>query len=572
MIAERYLQLRSELETALTELLKFGSEMTRPSSSLDTIQGLLADIREPLLIVVIGEGKSGKSSLLEALFAHQFVKRDVVSGADRVHVFRHGNEQKSVESSSQLMEHYLPLAFLRDFTLVDTPGMGAMNSQHRNLIEEFLPRTDLVLFVFSVVNPWTQAAWDFLGSAQTAWLKNAVYVLQQADLRTPREIDLIRRHLQDAAVQKLGFAPPIFAVSARDALLARTTGLDKERLWRESHFGLLEEQLRLILMQPSERTIKLRSVCQVACLILHEMASEIRASADLSGRDEAHLARMDLFVRTRRDQTLRQLSGLLRAMERGFGDFLRERLELLKRQLSFWRMWNLTRSKTHWQHNLVLDPESKMGPTLQPPIEEAAHVVETDLRGVWPQLFDTIQTDFAPELQSRFSKTIPDFTRQRHELLQSIQRTVAGCLSEKSVPKQLQEVFEQTSTRLRALAIIAGTCTIAALIAAMVNRTAALIIGPVVGLAAVIGSVVALKQQGKILNVYQDRMKASGSELIQAIEDQFNRAIDLFYKEVAGAFQPLNDFSETRRQSCQPLLDRAKELERTFVGVAAQLK
>jgi GTPase SAR1 family protein len=572
MIAERYLQLRNELETSLNELLKFASEMKRPPWSLETIQELLANIREPLLIVAIGEKESGKSTLLEALMAHHFSKGAIVSREDRVHVLRYGSEQRSVEQSSHLTEHYLPLAFLRDFTLVDTPGIEAMKSQHQNLIEEFLPCADLVLFVLSVINPWTQAAWDFLGSAQSGWLKNMVYVLQQTDLRTPREIDLIRRHLQDTAVQKLGFAPPIFAVSARDALLARTTGLDKERLWRESHFGLLEEQINLILTQPGERSVKLRSACQVACLILHEIASEIRASADHTGRDEAHLARMDLFVRTRRDQTLRQLSGPLRTIQKGFEDFLKGQLNFLKRQLSFWRLWNVIGSQARWQDNFVLELESKLGTTLQPPIEEAAHIVESDLRGVWPQLFDTIQTDFAPELQSRVSKTIPDFSRQRHELLQSIQRTIADCFSKRIMPEQWRKVLEETSTRLRALTIIAGTCTIAALLAAMINGTAARIIAVLAALVAIIGTVIAFRQRGKILNTYQDRMKTFGSELIQAIEDQFNCAIDLFYKDVARAFQPLVDLSENRRQSSQPFLDRTKELERRFVGVAAQLK
>ncbi len=91
-----------------------------------------------------------------------------------------------------------------------------------------------MLFVFSVTNPWTQSAWELLDLVQKKWLKNIVFVLQQADLREPAEIEIIRRHLQDTALQKLGFTPPIFAVSARKALLARTTGVDKERLWKES--------------------------------------------------------------------------------------------------------------------------------------------------------------------------------------------------------------------------------------------------------------------------------------------------------------------------------------------------
>jgi replication fork clamp-binding protein CrfC len=102
MIADNYLQLRTELETALSKLLRLSSEMRRDPATLDTLHGLLTDIREPLLFVVVGEVKAGKSSLLNALFGQEFAKVDVLPATDRVYIFRHGAEEKSVEVSAQL--------------------------------------------------------------------------------------------------------------------------------------------------------------------------------------------------------------------------------------------------------------------------------------------------------------------------------------------------------------------------------------------------------------------------------------------------------------------------------------
>src|SRR3954469_1023584 len=230
MIADNYLQLRTELETALAALLKLGSELRRDPASLDIIQGLLTDVREPLLFVVVGEVKAGKSSLLNALFGQEFAKVDVLPATDRVYIFRYGDRESAVEVSPHLVERYQPIDFLRDFNVVDTPGTNTIVAQHQTITETFIPRADLVLFVFSVTNPWTQSAWTLLDFVQKKWLKNVVFVLQQADLRDLPEIEIIRRHLQDTALQRLGLAPPIFAVSARKALLAKTTGVDKERL------------------------------------------------------------------------------------------------------------------------------------------------------------------------------------------------------------------------------------------------------------------------------------------------------------------------------------------------------
>src|SRR4051812_43558514 len=199
MIADSYLQLRTELETALAGLLKLSTEMRRDSASLDILHGLLTDIREPLLFVVVGEVKAGKSSLLNGLFGHEFAKVDVLPATDRVYIFRYGPEEKSIEVSSQLIERYLPIPFLQDFSVVDTPGTNTMVAEHQKITESFIPRADLVLFVFSVVNPWSQSGWELLSFVQQKWLKNVVFVLQQADLRSPSEIDIIQRHLRDTA-------------------------------------------------------------------------------------------------------------------------------------------------------------------------------------------------------------------------------------------------------------------------------------------------------------------------------------------------------------------------------------
>src|SRR4029077_6415199 len=126
----------------------------------------------------------------------EFAKVDVLPATDKVYIFRHGDQEKSVEVSPQLTERYLPIPFLRNFSIVDTPGTNTMVPEHQTITESFIPRADLVLFVFSVVNPWTQSAWDLLGFVQKKLLKKGLLVLQQADLRAPSEVVVIRRHLE----------------------------------------------------------------------------------------------------------------------------------------------------------------------------------------------------------------------------------------------------------------------------------------------------------------------------------------------------------------------------------------
>jgi len=571
MIADSYLQLRTELETALTALLKLSSEMRREASNLDLLQGLLTDIREPLLFVVVGEVKAGKSSLLNALFGQEFAKVDVLPATDRVYIFRYGDEESAVEVSPQLTERYQPIGFLRDFNVVDTPGTNTMVPQHQTITESFIPRADLVLFVFSVTNPWTQSAWALLDLVQKRWLKNVVFVLQQADLRDAAEIEVIQRHLADTALQKLGFTPPIFAVSARKALLARTTGLDKEKLWEESHFGPLEDQINRMVTQSGARVLKLQSTGQTASLLLWDLAEELRGSFEVILRDEQHLTRITSFLQARKEQTLRQVAGFLRGVERACLDCAEHGTRLIEEKLSFWKTWRLIWSREQWQHDFQNEVELKLRETVQPQVENAVQLLEADLRGIWPQLQDIIEAQFASEGKNRVSKTIPDFARQRRELLQSIQLTLVERIAGKGVEEELGRVFRESAAWLRLPAGVAAAGGIATVLAAMISASVADVTGVVALSAAALGTFFAFGQRRKVLRAYEKEMETKRAQLTGAIEGQMEHAIDLFYKEISIAFQSLAIFCSTERTRYEPLLKRVEGLKQSFSSLKNRL-
>ena len=184
MVADLYLQFRTRTEAALTTLLKLAADLHRESSTLDTLQNMLKDIREPLLFVVVGEVKAGKSSLLNALFGQEFCKVDVLPATDRIYIFKHGPREESIDVSSQVTERYQPIAFLENFNIVDTPGTNTMVAEHQTITENFIPRADLdpcSSFRWSIpgVRPPGSCSASSTKSGSRTWSS----FLQQADLR-----------------------------------------------------------------------------------------------------------------------------------------------------------------------------------------------------------------------------------------------------------------------------------------------------------------------------------------------------------------------------------------------------
>ncbi|MEY2485766.1 MAG: hypothetical protein QOH39_1414 [Verrucomicrobiota bacterium] len=572
MIADHYLQLRSELETALADLLRLGSEMRRPASTLDTVHGLLSDVREPLLIVVVGEVKAGKSSLVNALFGQEFARVDVLPATDRVCIFRYGATEKQVEVSPRLAEYHLPIDFLRNFNIVDTPGTNTMIAEHQTITENFVPRADVVLFVFSIVNPWTQSAWDFLKLVQKKWLKNVVFVLQQADLRDTAEIEVIRRHLEETALQRLGVNLPIFPVSARKALLARTSAIDKERLWNESKFAGLEEQINLIVSEQGASTLKLRSASQTGQLLTREISDELRESIDVIMRDETRLTQINQFAQARKEQTTRQVLGLVRGVEKACHECVTQGVKLLEDKISFWRTWKMVWSRTRWQREFQMEIELKLRQRVQPEVEHALEILEVDLRGLWPQLNDMLDTLLATDLRSQAPKTIRDFAQQRRELLQSIHLALVERISSRAVEEQLAKLFNETSARLRVPAGVAAAGGLITIIAALSSAAVADVTGILAASAAITGVIVVLSQRKKILRAYSEQMEGKCSELTQLIQQQLDHAVDLFYTQIDAAFRPLAAFHTARRREYEPLVHRAEEVQKKFDTLTARLR
>src|SRR5437868_14355155 len=513
MIADHFLQLRTDVEAALIGLLRLVAEIKQDATTADTLHGLLANIREPLLFVVVGEVKSGKSSLLNALFGREFAKADVLPVTDKISIFRYGKEERTLNVSPQLIERYLPINFLQDFNIVDTPGTNTMVSEHQRVTEQFVPRADLVLFVFSVVNPWTQSAWDFLGFVQQRWLKNTIFVLQQADLRDPAEVGVIQRHLQDTALQRLGFAPVIFAVSARQALLRRTKNGARERTWQESGFGPLEDQIDHIVSDSSAGMLKLKSAWQTGQIVLGEIASEFHEAFRTIKRDEERLDRITRFLQSRQDQTFRQGHGFLRGIDHACRECGKQGIRLLEQRLTFWVTLKMIWRPYDWQRDFQAEMEAKLRQLVQPRIENAVQLLETDLRGIWPQLQDMIDTRFGRDAKSQAPRMPPDFARQRRELLQSIHLTLAERVAGAAIEEQLAIIFRETSDRLRIPAGVAAAGGLVALVAAMSSAAIADVTGVLAVSAAIAGSLLAPRQRQKILRTYAGQMETKQDDL-----------------------------------------------------------
>jgi GTPase SAR1 family protein len=572
MVVEKYLEARAHLSHTLSALVTLSQQTGEPDATIQNLQSLTAGLNDPLLFVAVGEVKAGKSSLLNALFGQEFCKIDVLPATDKIYVFKYADAERDVPIAEALTERYRPIEFLKNFNIVDTPGTNTIVSSHQDITTGFVPLADLIIFVFSVVNPWAASAWDFLRLLGHGWKKNIVFVLQQADLRTPEEVRAIVQHLDQTILQLLGSSRPIFAVSAKQALQAKLEGKGKaDPLWTTSNFGALEDWISATVSQSDERGGKLRSIAQTGQVLLQAVQAKLRGALDLLKADQERITSIRSTLGVRKEQTLRQVGGFIREMEMAY-DACRERGEkLLEERLGFFQTFKMIFSGGRWEKDFQDKIETDVQTKVREKIEHALELLESDLRQIWQELQDKVNAHFDSDTRKQVRSAVPGFVNQRGVILQKLQLTLLEQMSDAKIKQQLQEWFGETARWLRVPAGVAAAGGIFTIIAALAHAAILDVTGTVAGLAAFTGTVYAVFRRRHILREYRLRMDEKRRELAGAVESQLRHAITAFYHEVSQTFAPLESFCQAETQRHLPLQERAMEIEKSFLEIKSQL-
>ena len=172
------LQQERQLASDLKACLQAFEETNTYAAALQ--QATIA-LDELFLLVVVGEFNSGKSACINALLHNEVLEEGVIPTTHQVTILRYGPQKAQLMCEQGLLELVYPADFLRDISIVDTPGVNAVLLEHQRLTEEFVPRSDLILFITSVDRPFTQSERVFLEHIR-AWGKKIVILLNKIDL------------------------------------------------------------------------------------------------------------------------------------------------------------------------------------------------------------------------------------------------------------------------------------------------------------------------------------------------------------------------------------------------------
>jgi small GTP-binding protein len=267
-LAELYRTERDAIPRDLYAVLKAAHRhfaRTRELAELSPEAGRLVEtIDRPLLVTVMGEFNSGKSTFVNALLGEEVAPMGITPTTATINVLKYGAERKGrvvyLDETSRdvpwndvpgllrgldaaearrirVVEVLYPLETLQRVNVVDTPGLNSIHPEHEETAQRFIAEADAVVWLFTV----DQAAKATEGAALSkirAEGKKVLGVLNKIDRCTPDELEKIVAHVRESLGKWLETVVPF---AAREALKARRSS-DAEQLAR-SNYAALEQTL-----------------------------------------------------------------------------------------------------------------------------------------------------------------------------------------------------------------------------------------------------------------------------------------------------------------------------------------
>ncbi len=262
----------------------------------------IGQLDELFLLVVVGEFNAGKSAVINALVGERVLEEGPTPTTSRIQLLKHGLERTRTPAGGDYETITLPVAILREMSVVDTPGTNAVVRGHEALTREFVPRSDLVLFVTSADRPFTETERTFLESIRD-WGKKLVVAVNKTDiLEKPDDVRKVVEFVRDNLRELLGLRPEVFAVSARQAWKTKAAGVAPDPL--TTGFGALETYLTRTLDDAERLRVKLQGSLGVAERAVDGASDAAKSRLVVVTEDEAVLKEIEsLLLQQLQDQT-----------------------------------------------------------------------------------------------------------------------------------------------------------------------------------------------------------------------------------------------------------------------------
>ncbi len=548
-------------------------EALATSNASDEDRAALAEsirqLDQLFLLVVAGEFNAGKSTFINTLVGQNLQDVGVTPTTSHVHLLSYGETVTETPVASGVWQHTAPVPLLRQVNIVDTPGTNAIVREHEALTEEFIPRSDLVLFVTSADRPFSESERGFLNRI-SEWGKKIVIVINKIDILDDDDRAQVIAFVKESADRLISGSQQVFAISAKKAQVGRD---GDTAAWEASGFGELEAYITDTLDDEQRFGLKLANPLGVGQKLVGERLALIDGDLDSLKEDTQLLDdisnQMLVYgedMQRNFQARLSEIDGLLFDMEKRGNEFFDETIRL-------GRIPDLMK-KDKIQHSFEKVVVGETPRQIEQRVTELIDwMVEQDLRQ-WTSVADHLRSRrdaHADRIVGGAKEGTLAYDRQR--LVDSIGKKTERAIATYNKEHEAAELAESAQQAVVNSGIVSiSGIGLGAIIALATSAAWLDITGILAGLGAVaFGMFVLPNRRAKAKKELSTKLADLREKLVAALTEQFDKEMIRSQERINDTIAPFSRFVRAEQKKIGDRRSSFSALEAHIVGLKRQL-
>ncbi|MGZ5492941.1 MAG: dynamin family protein [Thermoanaerobaculia bacterium] len=532
----------AQLLVSLRETLERGQVEERRR-----VDDLLSTLEDLFTIVIVGEFNAGKSSLINVLFGAKLRVEGPIPVDDRISVLRYGEQQTIRQISDFVVEQTYAIDFLRNITLVDTPGTNSIVLRHQEITEDYIPRADLVLFVTSIDRPLSESERKFLEYIRE-WGKKVVFVLNKIDSKEPAEIDQVLDYLKTNIRSIFGFDPVIYPVSAK-------TG---------AGFDALENYIFKVLSEKERVRIKLQAPLDTVQSLTGKQFVMIESRRELLAVDKGRIESIVAQLEKARADLVSNFKQFVVRIDNLMMDFERRGVDFLDRYVRiqhFMLLRDSLRFREEFDRQVFQGFKGNVDATIQ---ESVDWLVRENMK-LWNGTVEEFHRSATADAHDRevVGRVGREFAYNREEIYSRMRAQAEQRLASYDVNIESRRIIDNAIRAvIQSFGLGAGALGFGYLITSAVSSMALDVTGLTAATMLLVTSFLILPyKRSKAKNEFRQRIDELRSTMGESLERESSTEIERMIRSISSAFEPYQRFYATESETIEEFARKLAEIE-----------
>jgi len=570
ILSDKQEELLKEERQWLAELQVILGRLGAVQEDQTTLTRSIQQLDELFLLVVVGEFNAGKSAFINALLGQVLLKEGVTPTTSQINLLKYGETSRREAQDAYVQVFTEPIEMLHQISIVDTPGTNAIIKEHQAITEEFVPRSDLVLFITSADRPFTESERGFLEQI-ASWGKKIVFVINKIDIfDTLEEQGQVETFVRENGTRLLGVSPDIFAVSARRALKAKQ---GDPAQWAVSGFEPLESYIHDTLDETSRLRLKFLNPLGVGDNLVKKYAGITNNRLKLLADDFETLANLERQLEVYRQDMARDfqfrlsdIENILYEMEKRGNAYFDQTMRLA----NIFDLLNRNRIQKGFEDQVVADVPQAIEQRVNELID---WLVNADL-SQWQNVMNYLEQRKLEYQEQMIGEVGGSFRYDREHLIDSVGKAAGRVVETYNKSEESAKMAENAQLAVAGTAVAElGAIGLGAVITILATTAAVDITGIIAAsVVAALGLFVIPARKRAAKKEMMERVASLRLQLTGALTTQFEKELNKSLQRINEAIAPYTRFVRAEQKKLEETRADLDEAQRSQGRLRAEIE